>query len=125
MDVTHMMERHSPIPASVLRRARDLLAVQGATPRSPVAVDSDGRVRLCLAAAVAVAGTELYEGTEASTRLTAKIVRSGEISDVIAQFEERGWGAEACSTQFRFNDAQSDQGRREAVLGFLDAQLGV
>jgi hypothetical protein len=79
------------IAAGVFRSAAQIIENQGNTPVSPCEVDPDGSVRLCAAAALAVAGVRLYEGQKSVGLLLEKLVAQPDRNLIRATFARFGW----------------------------------
>ena len=108
-------------PHDVVRRAAEIIGTQGPTPTSPGAVGSDGKLRLCAAAALAAAGLELRGGAVARAALETEIASDLADKDVLERaFLKLGWTREACKERLIFNDDCNPFERQERVLAMLE-----
>ncbi len=106
-------------PQRVMRRAREIYSTQPHAPLSPGDVDARGVVSFCAAAAIAVAGIEIFGSSEERQHFATSIVKSRSSDELFATFERFGWDAQFCATTVGGNDATPNHKRRRRVLDFL------
>ena len=100
--------------------AREIIEVQSSVPRSPAALDKDGIVQLCFAAAVLKAGL-LAEGRLAEAdALNEELIGSSSKACLLEAFERFGWSQRECKWRLEFNDSCDDSERKANVLARLD-----
>lgn len=107
-----------------IEKAIKRLTSQGMTPLSPCEVDSDGRVRMCTAAAVAAAGLEERFGGEASRQFEQRLMQQAGVSALYEAFARLDLPRSLCDSMKIYNDSVPHLQRREAVVNFL-AELPV
>ena len=105
------------LPAAVVDRAIHLIGRQEFTPESFGSTTPDGRVTLCAAAAVAVAGLELHGCLDRAEELREGITGSGAQDGIRKVFVEQGWSSDLCDhiviVNFRFPPEERTQGVME------------
>ena len=108
------------IAAGVFRSAAQIIENQGNTPVSPCEVDPDGSVRLCAAAALAVAGVRLYAGQKSVGLLLEKLVAQPDRNLIRATFARFRWSTEDCDMKMQLNDSLSPAIRRTRIVSLFN-----
>ena len=105
------------LPAAVVDRAIQLVGRQEFTPESFGSKTPDGRVTLCAAAAVAVAGLELQGCLGRAEELREGITGSSAQDGIRKVFVEQGWSSDLCDhiviVNLRFRPEERTQGVME------------
>lgn len=96
------------------------LKTQPKTPLSPFAVDTDGTVQLCTAAAVAAAGFEVRFGPEVAGQFVDRLVEGGTPA-LYAGYKDLGLPAALCAEFKARNDGFSAAERSTRAIELLQA----
>ena len=107
------------LPAAVVDRAICLIARQESTPESFGSKMPDGRVTLCAAAAVAVAGLELQGCLDRAEELREGITDPGAQDGIRKVFVEQGWSSDLCDHVVIVNARFSPEDRTQGVMKYL------
>jgi hypothetical protein len=103
----------------VIEYAVRTLSQQPFVPKSPAARGDDGKVNLCLAAAVAQAGLALSGWRSEADQLPETLVRTNSKDLLRSFFIKLGWSSSDCNERLEFNDNASDATRKAQVLAYL------
>jgi hypothetical protein len=104
---------------TIIKQAIERLRAQGPTPPSPCAVDSDGSVRLCAAAAVAAAGLNHWYGPDAAREFEQQLARSETSTALDEAFARLALPQTLCDAVRMYNDSVVGSQRREAIIEYL------
>ena len=107
------------LPAAVVDRAIHLIERQEVTPASFGSKTPDGRVTLCAAAAVAVAGLELQGCHERADELREGITGPGAQDGIRGVFVEQGWSSDLCDHIVIVNARFPPETRTPGVMEYL------
>ena len=107
------------LPTAVADRAIHLIGRQEFTPESFGSKTPDGRVTLCAAAAVAVAGLEVDGCFDRAEELREGITGPGTQDSIRKVFVEQGWSSDLCAHVMHLNNLLSPEERTQGVMEYL------
>ena len=108
-------------------RAIEIAAAQSSVPLSPAGVDKTGRLTLCAAACLAMAGLEIRRSMSHGTAFAFALAKTGSKNKVRMAYRDLGWDHSLCVSLMTANDAAPADRRKNIVLkalAELDVQLG-
>lgn len=103
------------IPSATIERARSILTSQPYVPASPAITATNNDVYVCGAAALALAGIEKKEGSEAANEFCATVcsMSKDQLENV---YERLGWTRDLCNKIRECNDAARPAARLRVVI---------
>ena len=107
------------LPVAVVDRAIHIVAQQETTPESFGSKTPDGRVTLCGAAAVAVAGLELQGCLDRADELREGITGPGAQDSIRKVFVEHGWSSDLCDRIVIISAKFPPEERTQRVMEYL------
>lgn len=111
----------SPQSELVMKCAGDIVIQQSCVPTSPAEITADGKVVLCLAAAVAKAGFLLSGRMAEADDLTRELARTKSKDRLRRAFVDLGWTVADCDVRLGLNDSTPDAVRKSKVLAYLQS----
>jgi hypothetical protein len=107
------------IPRIVVERAAHILSNQSYVPMSPAEQDTNKQVNLCLAAAIAQAGLQIYGSQSEASGFARKLERTRSKKYLEQAFIQLGWDVEVCRTRVALNDSFDVADRKSRVIEYL------
>ena len=107
-----------------IHRAMEIAAAQSSVPLSPAGVDKTGRLTLCAAACLAVAGLEIRRSMSHERAFEFALAKTGSKNKVRMAYRDLGWDDSLCERLMTTNDAAPADRRKDIVLNAL-AELDV